>query len=59
MTNTDEINWDSVKSEIENLYTSLPSITIDLYQLNINQQDVLDFNTQVDKLTSVAKDEKK
>ncbi len=59
LTNTDEINWDSVKSEIENLYTSLPSITIDLYQLNINQQDVLDFNTQVDKLTSVAKDEKK
>ena len=56
---TDDINLDSVKSEIENLYTSLPSITIDLYQLNINQQDVLDFNTQVDKLTSVAKDEKK
>lgn len=59
LTNTDDINWDSVKSEIENLYTSLPSITIDLYQLNINQQDVLDFNTEIDKLTSVAKDEKK
>lgn len=59
LTNTDEINWDSVKSEIENLYTSLPSITMDLYQSNINQEDILGFNTEYDKLTSVAKDEKK
>ena len=59
LTNTDDINWDSVKSEIENLYTSLPSITIDLYQLNINQEDVLAFNTEIDKLTGVVKDEKK
>lgn len=59
LTNTEDINWDSVKSEIENLYTSLPSITIDLYQLNINQEDVLAFNTEIDKLTGVVKDEKK
>lgn len=59
LTNTDNINWDSIKSEIENLYTSIPSITMDLYQSNINQEDILGFNTEYDKLTSVAKDEKK
>lgn len=59
LTNTEDINWDSVKSEIENLYTSIPSITMDLYQSNINQEDILAFNTEYDNLTSVAKDEKK
>lgn len=57
--NTDDINWDSVKSEIETLYTSLPTITMDLYQSNINQEDILGFNTEYDKLTTVAKEEKK
>lgn len=59
LTNTEDINWDIVKSEIENLYTSLPAITMDLYQFNINQEDILGFNNQYDKLTSIAKDEKK
>lgn len=59
LTNTDDINWDFVKSEIENLYISLPTITMDLYQLGVNQEDVLAFNTEYDKLTNVVKDEKK
>lgn len=59
LTKTEDINWDLIKNEVENLYTSLPSITMDLYQFNINQEDILGFNTQYDKLTSVVKDEKK
>lgn len=59
LTNTDDINWDNIKTEIENLYTSLPTITIDLYQGNVDQGDVLAFNTEYDKLTNVVKDEKK
>ncbi|MCI8759679.1 MAG: hypothetical protein HFJ34_00885 [Clostridia bacterium] len=59
LTKTEDINWDIVKSEVENLYTSLPSITMDLYQFNINQEDILGFNTEYDKLTRVVKDEKK
>lgn len=59
LTNTEDINWNTVKSEIETIYTSIPSITIDLYQLNINKEDVLAFNTEFDQLTKVAKDEKK
>lgn len=59
LTNTDEVNWESIKSEVEGMYTSLPAITMDLYQSNVNQESVLAFNTQYDKLTSVVKDEKK
>lgn len=59
LTKTEDINWDIIKNEVENLYTSLPSITMDLYQFNINQEDILGFNTQYDKLTNVIKDEKK
>lgn len=59
LTNTDEINWESIKSEVEGMYTSLPTITMDLYQSNVNQESVLAFNTQYDKVTNVVKDEKK
>ena len=59
LTNTEEINWDLIKNEVENLYTSLPAITMDLYQMNCKQEDVLGFNTQYDKLTSMIKEEKK
>lgn len=59
LTKKEDINWDIVKNEVENLYTSLPSITMDLYQFNINQEDILGFNTQYDKLTKAIKDEKK
>ena len=59
LTNTEDISWDSVKTEVERLYGSLPSITLDLYQLDINQEDILGFNAEYDKLTSVVKDEKK
>lgn len=59
LTNTEDINWVIVKNEVENLYTSLPSITMDLYSQNIKQEDILGFNSEYDKLTSVVKDEKK
>lgn len=59
LTNTEDINWDSVKTEVENLYTSIPSITMDLYQVNINPDDILAFNTQYDNLTTIIKNENK
>ncbi len=59
LTRKEDINWDLIKNEVENLYTSLPAITMDLYQFNINQEDILGFNTEYDKLTTLVKDEKK
>lgn len=59
LTNSDEINWDYIKSEIEILYSSLPTITLDLYKSNVNQENVLSFNKEFDNLTIVTKNEKK
>lgn len=40
LTSKENIDWDNVKSEVEILYSSLPNITLDLYQLNQNQEEV-------------------
>lgn len=59
LTSTDEINWENIKSQIEILYTSIPTITLDLYQSNINQDDILNFNKEFDSLTIGIKQEDK
>lgn len=56
---SDEINWDEVKNEVENLYASIPTITMDLYKINLNQDDILAFNKEFDNLVLVIKDENK
>ena len=59
LTEERSIDWDSVKIEVENLYTSLPTITLDLYQMNIEQSDILNFNNEIDNLTVAIKEESK
>ncbi len=59
LTNSDEINWDNIKTQIEILYSSIPTITLDLYQTNINQEDILNFNKEFDNLTVSIKQESK
>lgn len=59
LTNSNEIDWNNVKSEIEILYSSIPTITLDLYQSNINQEDILNFSKEFDNLTMAVKEEKK
>lgn len=59
LTNSKDINWDYAKNEIELLYTSIPTMTLDLYQLDINKEDILKFNQEFDKLAIVVKNENK
>lgn len=59
LTNEDSINWDNIKSELELMYTSIPTMTLDLYQTNINQEDILKFNQEYDFLSQAAKEEDK
>ena len=59
LTNNEDINWDIIKSEVENMYSSIPTVTIDLYQLNLNQEDILNFNKEYDNLTVAVKNESK
>ena len=53
LTEEKNIDWDSVKVEIENLYTSLPTITLDLYQLNVEQSDILNLNNENQGLKNI------
>lgn len=59
LTNNEEVNWDYVKNEVELLYTSIPTITLDMYQLQINKDDILNFNQELDNLAIAVKNENK
>lgn len=59
LTKKEDINWDIVKSEVESLYTSIPTMTMDLYQLDINKDEILNFNKEIDNLVTVVNDENK
>ncbi len=59
LTKTEDINWEHVKTEVENLYTSIPTITLDLYQMQIPRENILAFNQEFDKLTISVKEENK
>ncbi len=59
LSTTQEVKWENIKNEIEILYSSIPTITLDLYQLNVSQEDVLGFNKEFDTLTTIVKSENK
>ena len=52
-------NWNNLKQEIENLYSSWNVIILDLYKLNIEGDKILEFSDLLDKLTQNIKDENK
>ena len=53
------IDWTSCKNELELIYTSISTITLDLYSLNIAQEDILNFNKEIDNLTVSIQEENK
>ena len=57
--NDQEVDWDTVKKDIENMYSSIPTITLDLYQTEADDQDILNFNTEFDNLTKIVEEQKK
>lgn len=59
LSTSQEVKWENIKNEIEILYSSIPTITLDLYQLNVSQEDVLGFNKEFDILTTIVKSENK
>ena len=59
LTKDSQIEWSQIKNDVEDLYMSLYPITLDLYQTNVNQQDIINFNKEYDNLTKSAKNENK
>ena len=44
-------DWNTVKAEVEKLYCSWSTVMLDLYKVNTNNQDILNFNTDLDTAT--------
>ena len=59
LTSDREIDWTACKNELELIYTSVSTITLDLYSLNISQDDILNFNKEIDNLTVSVEGEDK
>lgn len=59
LTSNRDIDWTSCKNELELIYTSMSTITLDLYSLNVGQEDILNFNQQMDNLTASIEEENK
>ena len=57
--NNGQIDWEDIKAEVENLYSQIPTITLDLYSLDIAKEDVLGFNQELDNLTISVEEENK
>lgn len=51
LTRSEDIHWEQVKNDVEILYSSIPTITLDLYQMQVAQEDILNFNKELDLLT--------
>ena len=57
--NNNNIDWKSIKLEVESLYSEVATITLDLYSLGISREDALGFNQELDNLTISVKEENK
>lgn len=58
-TNTNDVDWERIKYEIENLNESWSVILLDLYSLNVNNEDVISFSTDLDNAVISIKNENK
>lgn len=59
LTKSSDIDWDDLKNEVETLYPSITGLTLDLYQINVKQEDIAKFNNEYDNLIKSIKDENK
>jgi len=50
-----QTDWTSLKSDIEKLYSDWSTIQLDLYKMNVNSQDVLNFSIDLDIATQAIK----
>lgn len=54
-----QIDWDSIKSNTELLYATWPTVILDLHELNVNNEDILNFSNVLDQVTLSVKQEDK
>lgn len=54
-----DTDWQLLKANIEKLYSTWSTVVLDLYKININAQNILDFNADLDMATQAIKNENK
>lgn len=59
LSNNSATDWESIKNEVEIFYYIVPTVTVDLYSMNIDKNEILSFNKELDNLTVAVKDENK
>ena len=53
--NYDEVPWNEISYGVETIYTSWPSISLDMKALNINESDLSSFSTTLDGIAQAVK----
>lgn len=53
------IDWESLKTEIEEIYSSWAIVTLDLYKQKVDSQSILNFNTDLDLATKAIQQQDK
>lgn len=56
---SNNIEWKGIKNQVENIYVLLPTITLDLHQIDIDNNKIIAFNTEYDNLSKTVKEENK
>lgn len=59
LVNDRKADWESIKIAVERLYSTWPTIIVDLYKLNVDTNIVKDFSSDLDELTKSVKSEDK
>lgn len=54
-----EVDWDSIKSNTEIIYSTWPTTIVDLHGLNVKNEDILNFSSVLDQVTMSVKQEDK
>lgn len=57
--NKNEVDWATIKSEVEIMYSSWNPILLDLYSINIANEDILGFSQSLDNAILAVKSEDK
>ena len=55
----EEIKWEEIRKDIENIYTVWATISIDLASIGVNNQDITEFNNILDDVAIDAKEKNK
>ena len=53
------VNWTTIKNDIESFYFTWNSTIIDLYKIGVNNQDILNFSSKLDETVVNIKNENK